>query len=314
MESKSRLIQAPYADKGINDLLGNLDAAPARYTRHFSQNEDFFIKLSSEFNVPPLPIHHDVKKPKPEREYLLKIKDILTQLVSLAPDVFQELTYFFDPSDILRPAFFRLYRIDSSQYLYLVKLDLLFRSQDDTVIEKGNNDWTPQYRTSNLFLSAFYVPLNSVNLRDGLFEVKQTVADTWKGERGRGYFAQGIWIDDDLTKFFSRVFLPQGKRAYPFYPFVCQYNTICQNLINLGPDDRRYSLPFLHRAFNFLAPSMRQIERKVRGNGFSEDHDIFKALKSKVPDFWETFFDGLKVETYLNTNDMREFRVELGRR
>jgi len=313
VEQNSRAITLYYTDKEINSLLSAINTDDTPFTKHYNQNEDFFLKLENDFSIPHLPIHHDIKKQYPEKNYIRNLKMIMRQLIPLAPALFRELTYSFDPTEILRPSFFKLYKIENTHYLYVLRLNLLFRAQDDIILERGNNDLNPSYRTNHLYLTSTIIPLNEVKLNDGKiqsFIIKETISQTWIGERGRGYFVQGIWMDDDLTKFFSKLFLPKGKRTYPFYPFICKYKTVCQNVIDFSASGRRTKLPYLHRVIHFLEPQITKIQNALKNNEFSEDIDIFKELKEKVPSSWYKPWENIKIKVYLNNQDQKEFEVE----
>ena len=286
---------------------------PADFTRHFNQQEALFLKLRAEYEVPPLPVHHDVRLPRPESSYLERLRKVVEQLVRLAPGVFQELTYLFDPREILRPAFFRLYRVDGASYLYLLQADLMFRPNEHRSLEKGSNDLTYRYSTDKLFLDALLIPLERVTTADGhirSFTVRQLISNTWIGEVGRGYFQQGIWMDNELTRFFSRLFLPAGKRVYPFFPYLCKYKTVCQSVIQLSGEERRQKIPLMHRAIQFLAPAMAQIEASMKAGTFSEDNPTFQELRGKLPPEWLEAWRGIEIEAYLNEQDMKEYRIE----
>jgi hypothetical protein len=313
MELSSQLIGIEYTDIDINSILSSTSPSRAPFTSHFNQNEEFFLKLASEFTVPHLPIHHDVNQPRPGADYLAGLKEVIRQLVSLVPDLFADVTYFFDPFEILKPRFFKHYQLGRRDFLYILTLDLMFRSQEHTVVERGTNDTTPRYKTENLFVEGLFIPLEEVIHRHGAvfsFRVKQTLSDTWIGETGRGYFTKGIWMDDDLTKFFSKLLVPKTVKIYPFYPFVCRYKTICQNLIDLSPELRLSNLPHLHQALEFLTPFIDEIQEELRDSKFSEELDFFQTLKKKVPPYWSSIFQNIKIQVYLNKNDMREFKVE----
>ena len=313
MEQIANEIKLSYTDKEINTRLENLDHKNSSFKRHFNQTEEFFLDLEEDFIIPNLPIHHDVRQPKPSPEYLKSLLQILEQILPLTPGVFDELTYFFDPREIMKPCFFKLYKINQAHYLYLVQIDLIYRSREDQVLERGNNDFTARYSSRRLFLETLFIPLDRVLVEDEKirsFVVKQTISSTWVGEVGRGYFVQGIWIDNELTRFFSKLFLPQGKRTYPFYPYVCKYRTICQNLIQLNPEARKLYLPYLHQAIQFLSPTMNRIEQSMRDTSFSEDNETYKELKAQVPSNWLEIWNNLKIDVYLNQQDMKEFSVE----
>ncbi len=313
MEQITNEIKLSYTDKEINTRLENLDHKNPSFKRHFNQTEEFFLDLEADFIIPSLPIHHDVRQPRPSPEYLKSLQQILEQILPLTPGVFNELTYLFDPREIMKPCFFKLYKIDQAHYLYLVQVDLIYRSREAQVLERGNNDFTARYSSRRLFLETLFIPLDRVLVEEDKihsFVVKQTISSTWVGEVGRGYFVQGIWIDNELTRFFSKLFLPEGKRTYPFYPYVCKYRTICQNLIRLNPEARKLYLPYLHRAIEFLSPAMKRIEQSMRDTSFSEDIETYKELKKQVPANWLEIWNNLKIDVYLNQQDMKEFSVE----
>ncbi len=306
-------IRVNFTDAEINSLLSERTSGIATYTRHFTQNEEFFLKLSEDFFIPSFPIHHDVTVRTPTERYLETLKILLSGVVPLVPQVFNELTYFFDPSDILRPGFFQLYKIGETHYLYILKLDLAFRTHDHTLIQQGTNDSTAEYRSQKLFLEGTVIPLDSVERLDSKvagFKVKQTIDQVWIGETGRGYMVQGIWIDHELTKFFTKLFLPPQKRIYPYYPFRCKYKTICQELIDFDRQGRRKSAPYLHKALTFVTPLMGIIQKSLRSNDFSEELPAFKAIKRRVPPSWNSVWENLTIKPYLNEQDMKEYLVE----
>jgi hypothetical protein len=306
-------IHCSYSDPEVNRLLADPPAAGSGFSRHFNQVEEFFLRLRGEYAVPQLPIHHDVRRREPDASYRRLLAEVLQQLVALAPEVFRGLSHVFDPTETLRPSFFSLYRIDDRRYLYLVRVDLMYRPQVHRVLHKGTNDFTPAYSTDQLFLEAILVPLEEAVARDGRvheLKIEQTISNTWIGEKGRGYFVQGIWIDNDLTRFFSKLFLPPGARLYPFFPFVCKYKTVCQSVIRFDAATSRRDLPLLHRVLEFLRPSLARIESSMKSGGFSEDNPMFQELKARVPDGWHRVWEGLRLEPYLNDQDMKEFRVD----
>jgi hypothetical protein len=312
VEQITNEIRCAYTDSEINDLLEKIPPASCSCGRHYNQSEEFFLKTGDTYTVPRLPIHHDVRQHHPQPHYLAQLKEVLAQVIPLAPQVFKDLTYLFDPAEILKPCFFKLYRVENNQYLYLVRLDLMYRPQNHHLIERGDNDRTACYRSDSLFLEATYIPIREVIVEQGKirhFLVRQTISNTWVDETGRGYFVQGIWIDNELTKFFSKLFLPAGKRTYPYYPYICKYKTICQTEIHFSSESHRLYLPYLHRAIRFLEPSMPEIEASMKNTSFTEDNDTFQRLKQQVPQIFAAAWQGLQVEMYLNREDMKEFRI-----
>ena len=233
------------------------------WTSHYNQNESFFLKLPDKITVPHFPVYHNIELTTPSSEYINALKTLLSDIVSMVPQVFDGLTYFFDPTEIFSPCFFQLYKAAGQNYLYLVRLNIGFKANEGDIIEAGGNDITHKYVTDHLFLESDFIPLEDVSIVNGrihYFKITQYIQQTWVGEKGRGYFLRGIWLDEELTKFFSRLFIPAGKRSYPYYPFTCKYKTICHSVLNLDPAGRRRHLPFLVKAIEFLKPRLGQIE------------------------------------------------------
>ncbi len=313
MESGADEITVRNTDPEINAVLTTASDAEADYSAHFNQSEEFFLLLSRTFTVPPIPIHHDVRVEMPSSRYREILRHVVTQLLSIAPDLFKGMTYFFEPGDVLRPAFFQLFKVDDLRYLYLLRVDLTFRATEAELLMRGSNDLTAEYRTDRLFAEAILIPIESVKESGGAVSaliVSQSISDTWIGETGNGYFVQGIWMDRELTKFFTRLFVPQGVRFYPYYPFICKYRTVCHLVAHPSLEGRRRHAPILHKAYRFLLPEMRRIEAALRSAEFSEELDVFKALKARVPDYWRDLFSSLTVKAYLNAHERKEFLVE----
>lgn len=316
MEQLLNEIRVSYMDPEINRLLGSIpEAAPdGRAKTHYNSGEELFLELETELFVPRLPIHHDVRVPEPSASYAASLRDLARQLAELLPGAFRGLTYYFDPAEILKPCFYRLYKVEDSVYLYLLRLDLVHRAFEGEVLEPGTNDVTPAYRTKRLYAESEIIPLDAVMWELGrvkAFRIRQLVSNTWIGETGRGYLVRGIWMDAGLSKFFSRLFLPDGARTYPFYPFFCKYKTVCAGAPSLTTAYRRKVLPLLHRAIGFLVPEMERIQNSLKNGDFSETMPEFAELKARVPAAWREIFSGFASKPYLNERDLKEFSLEI---
>lgn len=313
MEEFLEKIHIHHIDAGINALLRSAKPEEFIYPKRFSHNEEFFIKTGKEIIVPQMPVHHDISLKTPGKQYSDAVRNFITTIVGMYPGLFSDLTYIFDPTDIHKLKFLKLYRVEKSQYLYFLAIDLLYKTHYHEILKKGNNDLTPEYKTHNLFLEANFIPVaREVREKDQLshFEIKQTISETWIGEKGRGYLLKGIWMDDDLTKFFSRLFLPENKRIYPYYPLVCKHKTVCLNVIDLTTERRRKTLPYLHHALKFLVPNMNSIEQALKQDSFTEDLPLFKGLKAKLPEAWKNAWGNIQVKTYLNENNLKEYAID----
>ena len=309
---ESNEIRVSYSDPEMDALLAGVGDESRPLSRHFNQTEDFFVLLEDEYTVPHMSIHHDVRLPRPDFSYMTSLIWVTEQLVRLAPQVFKGLTYFFNPVETLRPCFYRLQTFEHREYLYLMRVDLMVSPLESTVVEPGDGSKTALLRTRKLFLEAALVPLTEV-CRDNSgiqsFRVMQTISETWIGEKGYRNMRQGIWMDADLTRFFSRLFLPADRKTYPYYPYPCKYQTLCLFPVRMSPRDREACVPSLHRSLEFLLPVMGRVETEMRA-GFSEKMDFFLELKQKIPSDWFDQWKSIRVEAYLNESEKKEFRIE----
>ena len=60
METTLNNIAINYTNKQIDNILA-VESREDTFTTHYNQNEEFFIKLDTDFTVPHFPIHHDVQ-------------------------------------------------------------------------------------------------------------------------------------------------------------------------------------------------------------------------------------------------------------
>jgi len=114
----------------------------------------------------------------------------------------------------------------------------------------------------------------------------------------------GIWMDADINKFFSKAFLPEGKRNHPYYPFTCKLHAVCMNAYGFsGPE-------LLHRARRHLEPELDVILDDLQANAFSERLTLFQAFRSRIPVDIGAAWDRLSVSAYLTEREQKEYLVE----
>jgi hypothetical protein len=307
-----QVIRLGYSEPGVNALLQGLAAGDCPREVRFNQNEELFVELPDEIEVPSFPIHHDVHQARPAAAYAAGLGRVVAGIARLAPGMLKDLAYTFDPGEVLKARFHRVYEIEGRPYLYMLKVDLAWRHQEHTVVARGTNDMTAAYRGRRLFVEPVVVPLDgpAEEAAAEAWIVHQSFSQTWLGQRGRGYFVQGIWIDHDLTKFFSRLFLPPDVHTYPYFPFVCRYRTICFAPLDLTPEGRVARLPSLQSALDYIAPVVGRIEREMRTAGFSEDLPLFQELRRGLAPEWQAFCREIRVKPYINPAGNKEFSVE----
>ena len=314
MEQLLNEIRISYIDAGINHILGEASdkAENSPYSMRFNQSEEFFIEFDTPLVIPHFPIHHDIRHSMPDAAYIQTLKEVIKQLVTLFPACFSGLTYFFDPAEILKPCFYRLYKVGEDTYLYLLRMDLLAKPFEAEVIERGTNDTTQSYSTHRLYLESEIIPLETVQWEAGkvkAFRIKQMISQTWIGESGKGYLVRGIWMDTDLSKFFTRLFVPTGQKIYPYFPLYCKYKTICGFSPILSSDGLRSIIPLLHHAIRFLLPEIDVIQEALKNEDFSPKLPIFSALRQRMPETWMAPLKHFSTEAYLNEREHKEYAL-----
>lgn len=299
-----------FSDQEINEFLKNLPEDGVPYTRHFTQEEDFFVRLDQSVTIPKFNIHHDVKKIAPQSDYLSRIRLLIKSLATLLPRAFSHLTWFFDPRDIFHPGFIQILNFREKRYLYLLRMDLSLRPRGCEVLEAGTNDVTALYRTNQIFFESEILPLVEVRQLPGgerQFFVEKLFEQTWKGESGRGYFVTGQWIDGEISKFISKLFLVKGQRHYPYFPLRCRYNSVSSTVIHLSPEGRKQSLLTVEAALDFLRSQAKDIQTSLKEKPFSEDQDFFQKLKTLAPKDVQKRIGDFRVDAYLNEADHKEY-------
>ncbi len=307
-----------HSDPKVNAELRVSHDASGAYTAHFSQNEEYFVRFPDAIEVPAFPVHHELGRQAPHSHLTEAVRSVTAQVHRHNSEILGGLTHLFDPSSSARPAYFRLYRVKEMTYLYLVRLDLTYRPRRSELIERTTSARTAHYRTRDLIVESDLFPVVDVETENNKIRgiaLEQSISDTWIGETGRGYMRAGMWLDRDLTKFFSRLFIPPSIQTYPYFPFTCKYRTVAHSVLGLREDDRRRGVQLLNRARGVLLPNLREIEdslRNVRQNGFSEENPAFRRLKSSISDEWSRPWNDFSLRMYLNKEEEREFELEHG--
>ena len=301
-----------YSDPAITDIIGNIQNDSYDYPLYFNQNEDTFIKGKTAFHVPPFSIHHDVKDSKPSEEYLATLRTMIKGLVDLFPNIFAGTRYFFDATEVLRPCFIQLFKVEDRHYLYLLRLDLNIRLSDSNIITPATNDLTAEFSTEKLFLENLIIPIHKPDISSsgGSIPIERLFDSTWVGESGSGYHINGEWIDRELTKILSALYLPENIRTYPYYPFKCDFNTVTFCPAALSIAGRKNFLSYLHKSLPMIEPELPAIEAEIKREKFSRDLSLYTSLKKKIPEEWTKIWSSLKISPYLNENEMREYSLE----
>ena len=312
MEKLLDKISFRYSDPEITGFLNAPEPSDIDFTLNFNQNEDSFLKSEREFTVPSFAVHHDVSIEKPSEEYLSSMRRLIRELTAIYPSVFRGTKYYFDPSEILNPCFIQFFKAQDAFYLYLFRLDLNIRLADCRILTQATNDRTAEYSSSKLFFESLLIPAERSEQNGSALNipVKRLFSSTWIGETGTGYHLNGQWIDREVTKFLSRLFLPENLRNYPYYPLCCDFNTVCCAPSDLSPEGRKFFLTYFHRLLPFIDPEISDIENEFKSEKFDKQNPLYLELKKKVPDEWTKVWSSLKISAYLNENEMKEYLLE----
>ena len=304
MEQSGGQIILNAAAPQIGERLSGLRSAESAYRRRFTQSEEFFLELEKHYEVPPIIIHHDVNRSEPAAGFLDAVNQVLDQIAPELAEVLCDLQFGFNPLHATSALFYRILQQNQQRFLYLVTLDLSYRPLLHQVIERGSNDVAPRYRTNRAFVAVDLIPL-----REGL-RVEQSIPQTWIGETGRGYVTQGIWIDQDVNKFLTRLFLASGQRVYPYYPFHTKFKAICFSPIDVGALFRARAVELLCAARAFLLPRIDDILQTLKTSPFSEELPLFGQLRAQLDASWHSVWSGIRLRPYLNEQEMKEYIVE----
>jgi hypothetical protein len=308
------------ADKDLFiDISSKSGAVPTDL--RMDQNEEMFFLLQDAVTIPSFPIHHDVSDLNPDSSYTTKLNNYLLQISKQFPGLFSGLKFLFNSSNILKPAFYQIFKSEDQLSMFLMYIDLAKRPSIGEVKDKGDNDHTSEYLTNRVYIDPLIVPVKEYKTREDQLDtiiVHQHLRETWIGEFGRGHVQQGIWIDYELSKFFSKLLLPAGGRFYPYFPFSCRMNTMVHIPFRLDQEYRKKHLHMFFAALKFLYPNFPGIQKLLRQRAsdqesevFSLDLPLFKHLKQKVPAKWYDHFSGVKIQPYLNENNMKEYLIEI---
>lgn len=294
--------------ESVNRLLSaaQSDAIPA--SAHFSVDEQFFLKSSDPIRIPQFPVHHDVRNPVPDEEYLSSLKPALTALIERFPGLFRACRYSFDPAYPHEAVFYRLLNAGSETFVYIFRVSLSFVPRMHVVVEKGSNDYTASYWTNRIPVDALIMPVAQVD--SDTVRVERYISSTWIGETGRGYLTQGIWVDRDFSKILSQIVNRNSSRAYPWFPVSTRYNTISYRPIELtmhAIDELTHHVATIRHS---LASHMSEIESLLRSGDREALSGLAETLAAAFPERERERYRGIRTRPYLNEFDQKEYQIE----
>ncbi len=299
---------AIHGDPSIDSCLSAVRSKTIDATPHFTFDENFILRPEDPLDVPSLPIHHDVRVSEVPHELSGRLATAIARIVERLPGLFKGCRYIFDPARPLQPVFYRIIPGPARSYVYLLRINLEFMPSIHHVIEKGSNDFSPAYRTSQLPVDALILPVEHAD--DDVIQLKRYVTSTWRGETGRGYLTQGIWIDRDFAKFLSGIMIPSGHRLYPWFPVSARYNSISYAPVDQDPENIDRTIQHVALIESFFSPHMEKIESILHKGDTEKAADLAKDLYSAFPEDARAVYRKTYSRPYLNEFEQKEYRIE----
>ncbi len=297
---------SPFLDALVRDIDPNI--FPGRPDIFVTQNEEIYYLLSEPIRIKSFPIHHDLRHDQPYETYKQVIESTFSQVIPQIPNVFEGTQWRFEARDPFHPSFFQVFDCNGRSYVFLIRFDLSLRPRLSTVLSKGTNDMTADFETHYLFVTPEILPLDTTLSTDDKLFVLWLFNSTWIGEKGRGYYLQGIWMDDSITQLVSRLISPPGTSLHPFFPIKCRYQSLSATLLFPTPIARKSVVTNLDTVLSALNGRFIEVQENLR------NLDDAKALKLEDELRGQHL---LKLQTMLpifaspqiNTWNMKEYRV-----
>jgi hypothetical protein len=297
-------------DAGVSDRLRSLPEGSVDLDRRFTQEEDFFVVLDRPFVVDPFDIHHDVGQTLAPERYLAVIRSLVDAWAGQVPQLFRDLSWYFDPRDLFHPLFVQVLSARDKRYLYVLRPDLSFRGRHGEVIDRGGNDSTPRYSTRHLFLESEVLPLESWGTEEGgkRLSLTKVFGKTWQGESGKGYFVTGRWIDQEISRLLSKAAFPKGTRTFPLLPLRCRHDTLSVRCVSPTPEGRRRAALVLEAAWPLVETWAERIQNTLRADPWRDDHPLVEQLRAQWGDKLSSRWGGFRLEAFLDDHEQKEYR------
>ncbi|NNM67094.1 MAG: hypothetical protein HKM06_03660, partial [Spirochaetales bacterium] len=146
------------------------------------------------------------------------------------------------------------------------------------------------------------------NAQEWGVDLQRLFGKTWKGEVGLGYLRQGIWIDQEISKFLSFAVLGPKAKIHPHYPLACRLNTLALRVPEMNPQGRAEACDDLTLAWDFFSPWAGEIEEHLFHTRFHKESQFFLEVCAQVPAALGRRFKNFQIEGYLDFAGQKEFR------
>jgi hypothetical protein len=208
--------------KGIN--------APFRVYLNDRRNEFFYFENES-FVIPRISVHGLTFGQKIE---------LTEEIRRLIPEFISSHSVLEHPKPVAETMFIHYVKPVTGKhfnFLHVLKIDLKFSGNPDTIIEKGNNEFYPSYRTNRLYYKSILVPIHTIeysgNSIVGFDSMK--IFDKVNIYSEAGKFTNALFDDvyygeitEEIVKDLADLQFPFSCKIFPFLYYA--YFTACFNL------------------------------------------------------------------------------------
>lgn len=264
----------------INNYIRLIDAQTVNKTGNIYINilKNEFIILNEEIVIPKIPVSQ-----LSYSEALPIVKTIIPLIPQflLGHIVLQER----QPSHELHSLhFIRLLEGRCINFYHVLRLDFKFGGDSSAILEPGNNDYYPSYRTNRLYYKSRLVPALKDNSTP-ITPIRLVQSITTESDQ---YFHTYAMFDDIDTSRQTNEFIQALPDIFSvpstLYPFiVTDYYTACMNVPNPVPEELRSAVTIFEPLFFIIASHFIPV---------AEIFPIDK-LKARFPDLLEIKDDKL---------------------
>ncbi|MEJ5361352.1 MAG: hypothetical protein WHV26_04755 [Spirochaetota bacterium] len=261
----------------INNYIRLIDAHNVNKTGNIYINilKNEFIMLNEEIIIPKIPVS------KLSYNEALPIAQTIIPLIPLFLLGHILLEERQPAHELHSLHFVRLLEGRCTNFYHVLRLDFKFGGDSSTILESGNNDFYPSYRTSRLYYKSRLVP----TLKDPstpITPIKLIQSITTESDQ---YFHTYAIFDDidtsDITSKFIKTLPDIFSIPFNLYPFiVMDYYTACMNIPNPVPPELERAVTTFEPLFFIIASHFIPIDSIISLNDLEDNFSELIEIKN----------------------------------
>lgn len=258
----------------INNFINLIDTNTVNKTGAIYINilKNEFIMLNEEITIPKIPVS---KLP------YIDAVPIAQTIIPFIPQFLSGHTLLEErqPSHELHSLHFvRLLEGNCINFYHVLRIDFRFGGDSSTIIEPGNNDYYPAYRTNRLYYKSRLVPAFK-DSAPPITPIKLIQSITTESDQ---YFHTYAIFDDIDTSHITNELLKTLPDIFSIpatlYPFiVLDYYTACMNVPNPLPDELNRAIAIFEPLFYIIASRFISLDSVI----------AIPELEKNFPQFFE---------------------------